>query len=724
MKIKLSLIIYFFLAAGNVLYSQTYSIKGRITDQQNNPVPGVNIILLNTTIGTATDLNGNYEIKNLSPGVYGIEFSAIGFERQRRNRVVISNSTLTLNIILKPQAIKTDEVIVTAGKYEQKKSDLPVSTEIIYGAELIERNFSNLEEAMRYVPGITMTEDQVSIRGSSGYGRGVGARALFTLDGIPFYTGDTGEIVWEMVPATEIQRIEVVKGAASSLYGSSAIGGVINAITKDISSTPKTIINGFYGVYDKPHFKEWDWSGERRQFNGMNISHSNSIGAFGFNLSLTRLEDLSYRQDTFTKKYTGFLKAAYRFNPASSITLIANTYNKRGGTFLYWKDSRNALAQSDRVAVTRVETNRYLFGLIYKNLLNDNTALDIKTSYYRNNFEDNDTPSNKSTSHLYRGEVQLNTSLTNSIMLTTGIEMMPSQINSSLFGNPKAFGAGVYAVSDFKFAFPLIASIGLRYDYTKLDSLDASGAISPKLGLNYKLLSNLVFRSSLGTGFRAPSLAEAFTSTSTSGITVKPNPDIKSERNLTFEAGINFLPVDLIEIDVAVFNNEFYDMIEPAVDPSDGFAVFENVVRARIQGFEFNSVIDLIPGNLKMNFGYTYLWARDLEENKALKYRPRHSLTSGVDFTTRGFGVGIYFRYSSKVEEIDDDLINLGIVTDGEMRVPVYVTDAKLSYELISLGLPANIYLNIKNIFNYNYVELIGNLRPIRNFSLGFNLIL
>lgn len=169
-----------------------------------------------------------------------------------------------------------------------------------------------------------------------------------------------------MMPATEIQRIEVVKGAASSLYGSSAIGGVINAITKDISSSPKTIVNGFYGVFDKPHFKEWDWSGELRPFNGLNISHSNSVGAFGFNLSLTRLEDLSYRQDTFTKKYTGFLKAAYRFNPAASLTLLANTYNKRGGTFLYWKDSRNALRQSDRVAVTRVETNRYLFGLIYK----------------------------------------------------------------------------------------------------------------------------------------------------------------------------------------------------------------------------------------------------------------------------------------------------------------------------------------------------------------------
>ena len=715
------LILIFILFAG-LTYSQSYSIAGKVIDQQSNPVPGVNIILLNTTIGTATDLNGNYEIKNLTPGIYGIEFSAIGFERQRRNRVVISNKSVTLNIVLKPQAIKTDEVIVTAGKYEQKKSDLPVSTEILYGSELLERNFSNLEDAMRYVPGITMTEDQVSIRGSSGYGRGVGARALFTLDGIPFYTGDTGEIVWEMIPVTQIHRIEIIKGAASSLYGSSAIGGVISGLTGDISETPKTIINAFYGFYDKPHFDEWNWSNGTRPFNGISVSHSQKIQDFGFNLSFQRLEDQGYKRDDFSKKYTGFIKAAYQFNPSSSLSLIANTYNKRGGSFLYWKDSRNALVTSDNVDINRVNTNRYLFGLIYKNVLNDNTAMNIKTSYYRNNFEDNGNPSNESTSHLYRGEVQFNISLSNSIMLTTGVEAIPSNVNSSLFGNPSAFSTGAYVVTDFTFNFPLITSVGLRYDYTKLDSLDASGAISPKLGLNYKLLSNLVLRSSIGTGFRAPSLAEAFTSTVTSGLIIEPNPDIKSEYNLTLESAINYLPIDLIELDIAVFNNEYYDMIEPSVDTTSGNIKFQNVVRSRIQGFEFNTVLDIIPGNLKVNLGYSYLWSRDIENKMALKYRPRHNFTSGIDFATRGFGVGIYFRYSSRIEEIDNELLR--IVTDGELRVPVYVADVKLSYELISIGIPANIFFNAKNIFNYNYVELIGNLRPIRNYSLGFNLIL
>ncbi|MCL4280007.1 MAG: TonB-dependent receptor, partial [Ignavibacteriaceae bacterium] len=427
--------------------------------------------------------------------------------------------------------IQTDEVLITAGKYEQKKSDLTVSTEIISGSKFSERNFSNLESAMRYVPGVNMTEDQISIRGSSGYSRGTGSRALLAIDGLPFYTGDSGEIVWEMIPTLEIQRVEIIKGASSSLYGSSAIGGVINSITKDISEKPLTMFNGFYGVYDKPYYNEWDWSGERRPFNGLTLSHSNTLGNFGFNVSLTRLEELSYRKDDDSKKYIGFLKTVYNFTPISSITFLANTFNKKAGQFLYWKDSRNVLVPPDQNLNDRIETNRYLFGLIYKSIIENNIILNIKTSYYRNYFRDNETIPNESTSHLYRGEVQINKNILDDIVLTSGVEGTFSQVNSSLFGNPDAFTIGAYTVGDITFSFPLIASLGVRYDYSKLDSLEGAGAISPKIGLNYKLTKEIILRTSLGTGFRAPTTAEAFTSTSTGGITVKPNPNIKSEHN-------------------------------------------------------------------------------------------------------------------------------------------------------------------------------------------------
>lgn len=704
-------------------YPQTFNISGKVTDVEFNPIPGVNVLLINTSFGDATDEKGNYQIKNVFPGNYELEFSAIGYAK-KKIKISVINKPLKINLILYSEPIKTDEVLVTAGKYEQKKSELPVSTEIIYGSSLTERNFRNLELAMRFVPGVTMTEDQISIRGSSGYSRGAGARALVTVDGLPFYTGDTGEIVWEMIPTTEIQRVEIIKGAASSLYGSSAIGGVVNAITKDISKYPRTMINTFYGFYDKPYYKEWDWSGQFRTFNGLTVSHSNTFGDFGLNVSLTRLEDFSYRRDDFSKKYIGFVKMNYKINQASDVTFIANAFSKRGGSFLYWKDSRNALVNSDFVTTNRISTNRYLWGLIYKNIINKNSIFFLKGNYYRNNFQDNGTPANISTSHLYRIESQLTSALSENIILSSGTEIIPAKVNSSLFGNPKSFSAGIYSVADISFNFPLIISLGLRYDYGKIDTLESSGSLSPKIGLNYRLSDNIVLRSSLGTGFRNPSLAEAFTSTSTSGITVKPNPNIKPERNVTFEFGINYSLQSMLELDLAVFQNEYFKMIEASVDPKDGLIFFDNLLRARIQGLELSSVFNIITGILKAGLAYSYMNSKDIEKNITLKYRPKHSFTGSLEFTNWHLGLGIFFKYQSRVEEIDNELIDLGIVRDGKLRVPVYQTDVSLSYDLIALNLPLAFYFNVNNLFNYNYVELVGNLRPIRNFSFGFNLIL
>lgn len=723
-KYFLVLALLIFSANTNILIAQTYSISGIVTDSKSKPVPGVNVVIANTNLGDASDDNGNYKVTELKSGIYTIEFSAIGFEKLVKENIVIQNRSIILNIELKESIIQSEEVLITAGKYEQKRSELPVSTEIISGNKFTERNFSNLADAVRYVPGVTMTEDQISIRGSSGYSRGTGSRALLAIDGLPFYTGDTGEIVWEMIPVSVIKRVEIIKGAASSLYGSSAIGGVVNCLTTDVNEEPLTIVNGFYGMFDKPYYSQWDWSGKRRPFNGLTVSHSNTTGNLGFNVSFTRLEESSYRQDDDFKKYIGFLKTVYNFSTVSSITFLANTFNKRAGQFLYWKNSGNALVAPDQNQNDRIETNRYLFGLIYKNLINDRFLLNVNTSYYRNYFKDSEIIPNESTSNLYRGEVQLNTNITDLIVLTSGVEGNFSKVNSSLFGNPDAFGTGIYSVADISFSFPLITSIGVRYDYSKLDSLGGSGAFSSKLGLNYKAFNNLIFRSSMGSGFRAPTLSEAFTSTSTSGITVKPNPDIKSEHNITFEFGLNCSPLTLLNIDIAVFNNEYYDMIEPGIDPKDGKVVFSNLIRARIQGFESNVLVNILSKQLTLSFNYTFMHAKDIETDLDLRYRPNHIFYSELDFRKWNFNVEINFRYTSRVDEIDEELIDLGIVVDGELRVPVYTTDLKFGYDFSSMGFPLNIYLNIKNIFNYNYVELIGNLRPIRNFSFGFNLVI
>ncbi len=718
MKLKLSIILFIIISVESA-FAQDYSITGTVTDSSNNPLAGVNIILLNTGYGAATNSIGKYEIKKLKPGRYTIEFSMVGYESIIFPGKVIKNQSILLNVVMKEKAVQSEPVVVTAGKYEQKVSDLPVSANVIPAEMFAQKDITDLRDAMRYVPGVSMVDDQISIRGSSGYSRGAGTRVLLELDGIPYYTGDTGEIIWEIIPVSEIARVEVIKGAASALYGSSAIGGVVNVITKHIGEKSRTYIKTGIGFYGNPAYTEWKWSNETRTFTQLTAVHSGRIGNFGFTLSLTRLHNMGYKQSGFYTRYIGYVKGNYNFSPTSSLMFFANSLNKDGGNFLYWKDSRHALVPPDADLGQRVISNRYMIGTIYKNVLSNDYFLNVKASFYGNNWKDQTASHNSSISDIFRGEVQINKTFGDNLIIVSGAEATTSQVTSNIFGNPTAFGFGIYTQADYKVQTSLKLSAGTRYDYTKLNNSRGLSAFSPKFGINYRVTNKLILRYSFGTGFRAPTLAEAFTSTSASGITIKPNPSLKPEHNWTLEFGANYQLFDFVNLDVAIFQNEFYDFIEPGVDLTDGLFHFDNVTRARIQGFEFDINSGLLNNKLQLSINYAYLWARDLTLNKPLKYRPRNSVTTRLDYYFAGFDFGADFRYWSKVEQMDFELVNLGIVKDGRERVAAYILDLRAGYNLNHFGIPAQIHFNINNVLNYNYVELIGNLAPIRNYSLS-----
>ncbi|MCL5030495.1 MAG: TonB-dependent receptor [Bacteroidetes bacterium] len=701
------------------IFSQNLSISGTIMDSTGNPLPSVNVILKGTNFGTVSDIRGKFIINNLKPGNYNIEFSSIGYKTKIISNQIINENSIQLKIVLQQQPIESQQVVVTASKYSQKISELPVSADIIHSDEIEKKDITDLQDAMRYVPGVNMVDDQISIRGSSGYSRGAGTRVLLEIDGIPYYTGDTGEIIWEIIPIPEIERVEIIKGAASSLYGSSAIGGVVNVITKDITSKPVTYIKTSVGTYDNPAYSIWKWSNELRTFTGLTVAHSDRINNFGYAVSLTRLSDMSYEQSGFYTRYIGYLKGIYKFSNSSSLTFFANSLNQDHGNFIYWKDSRNTLVPPDADQGERVSSNRYMFGSVYKDILSENLFINVRGSYYRSDWKDQTTSHNNSLSNLFRLEVQANASLSDNLILVSGVEGTTDKVTSNIFNDQSAFGFGVYSQADYKFSFPLSTTFGVRYDFNKLSNQISTSAFSPKAGLNYKLSNKVTLRSSFGTGFRAPTLAEAFTSTTASGITIKPNPNLKPETNWTFEVGANYQVTNFIDFDAAIFQNEYYDFIEPGIDPKDGLAYFANITRARIQGFEFNSNYSFFDDRLKLSLNYTYLWARDLQLHQALKYRPRHMAYARLDYYIFNLDLGADFRYSSKVEQMDFELVNLGVVKDGTKRVEIKVLDLRAGYDLNSFGFPVKVYLNVNNVFNYNYVELIANLAPIRNYSLS-----
>ncbi len=704
--------------------AQTGLLTGRVVGTDGLPIGGANIVLTGTLFGAASNDRGYFEIKDIPLGKYTIQFSAIGYQKKILENYLVNPSNPPLKIVLQQQAVETEQIVVSATKYEQKQENLTVSTSVIQPDFIARKNFTSFDDVLRYVPGVQMTLDQVSIRGSSGYSKGAGTRVLVAIDGVPLYSGDTGDIVWEMIPLADIERVEVIKGPASSLYGSTAIGGVINIITKKSTSSPVTQIMSYAGAYDKSKYDSWNWNSGYRTFYGLGISHSNSLGSFDYTVSVKRLEDSGYRENDFSSRYLSYAKLNFNPDSMNSFSLLVNNLIMNRGNFLYWKDSRNALVPKDEDNGNTIRSNRWFLSLIYNHTFSEKFTTQLKSSYYRTYFEGRGIEITTSTANLFRNELIGNWKTSDDFILTTGGEVSYAYVKSNIFANPNFLSGGAYLQTEYKGIEKLIATAGVRYDYIKLDTLSGANAITPKFGLNYRLKDNLILRASIGTGFRAPTPAEVFTTAGVGGgVNVVQNPDLRSEKSLSFEIGSLIKYSTDLTFDMAFFQTDYENFIEPNLLKT-GDIKFINLPKARIQGFELVTDWNLIPQLLTLKAGYDYLWARDLEKQKAMKYRPRNILYTNLRCAPYPFDFGLDFRYWSKVEEIDDLLVEppLALVVDGNKRVSVYVVDLTAGYNFFISTAPAKIYLNIKNLFNYYYVEFIGNIAPLRNVSLNIDL--
>ena len=294
------------------------SISGRVTakgEAEGEPLVGVAVFLQGTARGTTTNAKGQFRISELSPGTYAVVFSMVGYKRETRPDVLVEEGKETvLDVSMTQAPIQTEQVVVTANKRQQSLEEVPVSMSIMEAAEIEQRNSLVIDDALRYIPGVNMTGTQVNIRGSSGYSRGAGSRVLMLVDGIPFITGDTGELNFESIPVGQVDRIEVVKGASSALYGSNALGGVINVITKPISEVPETIIRAYGGFYNKPSFDQWKWADNTRFMNGQSVSYAHKAGDLGVSLFASRQFDDGYRQNDYRRRYNFYVKTTEDFS--------------------------------------------------------------------------------------------------------------------------------------------------------------------------------------------------------------------------------------------------------------------------------------------------------------------------------------------------------------------------------------------------------------------------
>jgi outer membrane receptor protein involved in Fe transport len=293
----------------------------------------------------------------------------------------------------------------------------------------------------------------------------------------------------------------------------------------------------------------------------------------------------------------------------------------------------------------------------------------------------------------------------------------------TIFGKHEGQNVAMYVQRDYSPTERLRFVAGGRFDANHLDGIERVSQFNPKFGMTYSSSEFTTLRFSMGRGFRAPTVAEVYTTTEASGVVIVPNPNLREERSWSYEIGVTDIVNENLYTDVSLFRNEFWDLIEPTFR-SDRNVHFDNITRARIQGFEAQVNLSLWDKKLFSQVGYTYLFPEDLSKGDILKYRPRHLLYISETLLLKPYQIGVDVRFISKVDRIDDELVTLGIIPQGDERVPIYVTDIRLGSEWTLGNVSMKTLLQVNNVFNYYYVELIGNIAPLRHYVLTVEAVL
>ncbi|MAW21111.1 MAG: hypothetical protein CMD16_01795 [Flavobacteriales bacterium] len=629
-----------------LIRNNAQTINGTITDKNTNEaLIGVNIILENNG-GTATNWEGKYQLQ-LAKGEQEITFKYIGYEEITKNISLEKNETLILNISLIPSSEQLSTVVVSAGKYEQKIEEITVSMEVIKPSLIENKNTTDIQTAMDQVPGVNITDGQANIRGGSGWSYGAGTRVLVLVDDMPLISGDAGQVQWKLIATENINQVEVIKGASSALYGSSALNGIINIRTafpsqKDIDKNKLpgfTKINMHMGLIDKPQRKELNWNGDkRRAFKGVEFLQSMKLNNLDLSLGGNIFLDDGYRYGEVTDRKRFNLNSTYKSKKYEGLSygINGNFLFQSTGSALIWNGLDEAYIPLDSaVTTTSGDTynidpfityisgnNRHSLRNRYLKVINDNSTKGSDVG------QDNE-------SETYYSDYQWQKNLEKyNLRITNGVTNEAVYARSDLFnGNNTRKNLSLYTQFDKKMG-RLNISFGARYEHFEIESdekylIDGKSTNSfseskPvfRTGLNYQLAEATYLRASWGQGYRFPSMAELFISTHVSGLEIYPNPELKPEsgwsNELAIKQGVKFGKW-MGYLDLAAFYMQYDDMMEfsygawgnPITDPLFGLGFKSvNVGTTQISGIEFStSGQGKVSKDMTINIlaGYTFM---------------------------------------------------------------------------------------------------------------------
>jgi len=641
-RITIRILLMLFISCVALSGQNTGSVTGSVTDYKTGAgLPGVNVSLVGTTRGAVTDLQGSFSVSELPPGTYRLRITMMGYVPFTVQMLqVAAGVPVDLEIELKSNILASPQVVVTSSRKDQDILESPFSVSTIGPREIQAKAIINMADIMVYEPGVNLVNGQLNIRGASGYTLGAGSRSLLLIDGIPILGSAAGNISWGNVPSSEVDRVEIVKSGGSAMYGSSAMGGVVNIITRNAPPKPETRFSAHVGAYSQPRVDQWTWRDSPGMITNAEFSHSRKFGDHAGWVRFQRNYDESFGALNWIDSYTLSGKVKFNFGNAHSASLFANRFKEDKGLLSTWKSPAEPFEAPTGSEKDHSDGVKLILNGQYAYVHSPQLSLKLRTSSYTNTWESFGADPDYSNEQKYFAEVMSSWNVNERLSTVTGLSVQNNVVEAQIFGEHDSRSLAAYVLGQQKLR-DITLSLGARWESYAVDGESLDQLISPQIALNWKPEEWLALRVSTGKGFRVPTVAEMFTRARRSIFYVEPNPDLISETSLSQELGLSLISgsigvIDLLKFDAAIFQNRFQNLIEPVPD-SLAIIHFENISDARITGLELGLGVSLWDNLTDLKTSYTWLNPEELDADgmviDTLSYRYRHHWVSTLAST-------------------------------------------------------------------------------------------
>jgi outer membrane receptor for ferrienterochelin and colicins len=605
---KSILIIFFSLLIVNNGFTQLVTITGNV-HSKNEPIEFANIFIEENKSGTVSDENGFFEITRIRPGNYTLRVTYIGFKTSEIELTVKYGEDISLEFEIIPLDIQGNQIVVTGTMKEISRSKSPVPVEV-FSPKYFKMNPSpTLYDAMQNINGVrpqlncsVCNTGDIHINGLEG------PYTMILIDGMPIVSGLSTVYGLSGIPNSMIERIEIVKGPASSLYGSEAVGGLINVITKKPSSTPSLLIDGMSSNWLDLNL---DVGGKYKV--GKNADVLTGLNMFNYTNPIDNNND-GFTDMTIQERYSIFQKWAIQREEGRLFTIAARyLFEDRWGGELDWDETFKG---STNIYGENIVTNRWELIGSYQLPTTEKLLLSVS---YNNHYQDSYYGDTHYEADQRIGFAQLTWDTefgSNSILAGTALRYTYYDDNTPATASTEkdrvnkedeVWLPGIFVQNDVTLSESHQVLIGMRYD----NNSRHGNIWTPRFGYKWSPNEKNTIRFNAGTGFRVVNLFTEDHAALTGAREIIIDDELSPERSIN--ANLNFIHriyADngrFIRIDASAWYTYFDNQIIPDYETNSNQIIYDNLSGFGVsQGFSVNSNFEFTDGIFLM-IGASYI---------------------------------------------------------------------------------------------------------------------